>query len=268
MADTSGTDHFPQHTADTEENGTLSLPLLEEGCRELGIPLTAHQIVQFELYYRELLRWNKKFNLTAITGHDDVQTKHFLDSLAALPAITEQLNEPMPPERRLHLVDVGTGAGFPGVPLKIAAPRLKLTLMDGTGKKIRFLESLVSTLGLDNVYVVQGRAEELGRTSAHRGQYDLVTARAVAPLNTLAEYLLPLVRREGYAVVYKGPSATEEFVDARQAIELLGGETARIAPVQVPFLEESRFIVLIKKVRRTPDTYPRGQGLARRNPLS
>ena len=228
----------------------------------------AQQISQFQRYYNELILWNQKFNLTAITDHEGVQTKHFLDSLAALPIISQELMEPMPPKRSLHLVDVGTGAGFPGIPLKIAAPRLKLTLMDGTGKKIRFLTDLVATLGLQNVHVVQGRAEELGRSTAHRGQYDLVTARAVAPLNTLVEYLLPLVRRDGYAVVYKGPSAPQEFADAHKAIETLGGETARFAPVQVPYLDESRFIVLIKKVRRTPDPYPRGQGLARKNPLS
>jgi len=246
----------------------LDLPLLVEGCAELGIPLSDEQIHQFILYHRELVKWNEKFNLTAITTPEGVQTKHFLDSLAALPIVAEEIGESIPPERRLHLVDVGTGAGFPGVPLKIAAPRLKLTLMDGTGKKIRFLENLVSTLGLQNVRVVQGRAEELGRTPAHRGQYDLVTARAVAPLTTLAEYLLPLVRRDGYAVVYKGASAPEEFSDAAVAIETLGGETARFAPVQVPFLDDSRYIVLIKKVRRTPDPYPRGQGLARKQPLS
>ena len=162
----------------------LSLPLLEAGCRQLGIPLSPQQLDQFKRYYHELLLWNQKFNLTSITDHDGVQTKHFLDSLAALPVLAEELEESLPPTRRYHLVDVGSGAGFPGVPLKIAAPRLKLTLMDGTGKKVRFLESLVQTLGLDTTRVVQGRAEELGRATAHRGQYDLVTARAVAP----AEY--------------------------------------------------------------------------------
>ena len=265
MPDTLDPDDSSPYLADLD---ALSLPLLEEGCRELGIPLSAQQVDQFKRYYRELLHWNQKFNLTAITDHDGVQTKHFLDSLVALPLIAEELQEALPPKRRLHLVDVGAGAGFPGVPLKIAAPRLKLTLMDGTGKKVRFLESLVDALHLDNARVVQGRAEELGRATAHRGQYDLVAARAVAPLNTLVEYLLPLVRREGLAVIYKGPSAPEEYVDARQAIETLGGDTVRFAPVQAPFLAEQRYILLIKKVRRTPDPYPRGQGLARRKPLT
>lgn len=260
-----------QNATDTEpaEQGSPhSLPLLEDGCRTLGIPLSPHQIEQFGRYYDALVLWSKKFNLTAITDYEGVQTKHFLDSLVALPVIVEELGETLPLKRRSHLVDVGTGAGFPGLPLKIAAPRLKLTLMDGTGKKIRFLSAMVDALGLENTDVVQGRAEELGRATAHRGQYDLVTARAVAPLNTLVEYLLPLVRRNGYAIVYKGPSASEEFIDARKAIEVLGGEVIRFAPVEVPHLDESRFIILIKKTRRTPDPYPRGQGLARRKPIS
>ncbi len=243
------------------------LPLLEQGCAELGIPLSNEQLEQFALYQRELVHWNSKFNLTAITDSEGVQTKHFLDSLAALPVIAAELGEPMPPKRSLHLVDVGTGAGFPGIPLKIVAPRLKLTLMDGTSKKVHFLESLVAELGLKNVHVVQGRAEELGRNTAHRGQYDLVTARAVAALNTLVEYLLPLVRRDGYAVVYKGPSAADEFAEAAGAIDTLGGETTRFTPIHVPFMDDRRFILLIKKVRRTPDPYPRGQGLARKKPL-
>lgn len=241
------------------------MALLRAGCTELDIPLSAEQVAQFDRYYELLIEWNARFNLTAITDYRDVQTKHYLDSLAALPIIAEELNLPL--ARPLHLADVGTGAGFPGLPLKIAAPRLKLALMDGTGKKIQFLQAVVADLRLDSVSYVQGRAEELGRLPAHRGQYDLVTARAVAPLNTLAEYLLPLVRRDGLAVVYKGPSAAEEFIAARKAIEVLGGETVRFAPLRVPYLDEQRFLLLIKKVRPTPNLYPRGQGLARKKPI-
>ncbi len=243
------------------------MALLRQGCQRLGLELTQRQLTQFELYYQQLVQWNQKFNLTAITGYEDVQIKHFLDSLVALPLLAEELAEPLPLARAHHLVDVGTGAGFPGIPLKIAAPRLKLTLMDGTGKKIQFLRAVVAKLDLTNVQVVQGRAEELGRNNQYRGQYDLVTARAVAPLNTLAEYLLPLTRRNGLTIVYKGPGAPQEFVEAHNALELLGGAAARMAPVEVPFLHEQRFILLIKKVRHTPDLYPRGQGLARKKPL-
>lgn len=241
---------------------------LQAGCRTLGIPLTPLQVARFEVYYRQLVEANAKFNLTAITGYEEVQIKHFLDSLVALPLIAGEVGDVLPLATPRHLVDVGTGAGFPGIPLKIVAPQLKLTLMDGTGKKISFLQQLVARLDLRGVEVVQGRAEELGRNPSHRGQYDLVTARAVAPLNTLAEYLLPMARRNGLVVVYKGAGAPQEFVEARKAIELLGGETVRLAPVQVPLLGEQRFVLLIKKTAPTPDRYPRGQGLPRKKPLT
>ncbi len=240
---------------------------LQDGCAEFGIDLSVDQLAQFERYYRELVAWNRRFNLTAITAYDDVQIKHFLDCVAGWPLVATELNLATPLSQPLKMVDVGAGAGFPGLPLKIAVPEIDLTLIDGTGKKITFLKHVTESLGLENVHMVQGRAEELGRQDRFRGQFDLVTARAVAPLNTLVEYLLPLVRMSGIAVIFKGSSAPQEFMDARKAIETLGGETLRLAPVQVPFLDAARFILLIKKVRRTPDQYPRGQGLARKQPL-
>ena len=243
------------------------LTLLQNGCTQLGITLTPQQVAQFALFYQEIVTWNEKFNLTAITELQEVQTKHFLDSLVSLPLLAEEIGEALPLARALHCIDVGTGAGFPGIPLKIAAPRLKWTLMDGTGKKILFLRQMVQKLSLPGMQVVQGRAEELGRQNDHRGQFDLVTARAVAPMNTLAEYLLPLARTGGLIVVYKGASAPQEFVAAHKAIEILGGEIVRMAPTKVPFLDEQRFLFLIKKVRPTPNLYPRAQGLARKKPL-
>lgn len=240
---------------------------LQEGCAELGIDLSTEQLSQFELYYRELVAWNRRFNLTAITDYEDVQVKHFLDCIAGWPLVAEEIDQTTLSSGSLKMVDVGAGAGFPGLPLKIAVPELDLTLIDGTGKKIAFLNQMIETLGLENVRTVQGRAEELGRQDAFRSQFDLVTARAVAPLNTLVEYLLPFVRMSGMAVIFKGASAPQEFMDARQAIETLGGETVRLAPLEVPHLDAARFILLIKKVRRTPNQYPRGQGLARRQPL-
>lgn len=240
---------------------------LQEGCRALGIALNAHQLAQFELYYRELVEWNDKINLTAITEYGEVQIKHFLDSLVALPLVAAELGDTLPPSRPLDLLDVGTGAGFPGIPLKIVAPQLKITLMDGTGKKITFLREIVAKLGLDQVEVVQGRAEEMGNSREYREQFDLVTARAVASLNTLVEYLLPLVRRRGLAVIYKGASAPQELQEARKAVSLLGGEVLRLAPVKVPLLDEQRFVLLVKKPQPTPDRYPRGQGLPRKKPL-
>lgn len=243
------------------------MALLAAGAEQLGWPLTPAQLAQFEHYYQELVVWNEKFNLTAITDYADVQTRHFLDCLAGLPLLAAEWQTPLLATRTVRALDVGTGAGFPGIPLKIALPQLHWTLMDGTGKKVVFLRALVTQLGLKGVTVVQGRAEELGRQATFRQQFDLVTARAVAPLNTLVEYLLPLARLGGLAMVYKGASAPQEFMAARRAIEVLGGEPVRLAPVQVPLLDEKRFILLVKKVRPTPPQYPRGQGLARKKPI-
>ena len=240
---------------------------LISGATALEVPLSREQIEQFRVFAALLGEWNQKMNLTAITDSVEVQKKHFLDCLVGLPLAAEELGATLPPKRALACVDIGTGAGFPGVPLKIAWPNLKLTLVDGTAKKIRFLEEVVNALALENVTLVQGRAEELGRNRRFRGQFDLATARAVARLNTLTEYVLPFVRQSGVAVIYKGPSAAEEFMESRNAIELLGGETVRFSPVSVPMLDEERRVLLIRKLRKTPRLYPRQQGLPRKEPL-
>ena len=259
-----------ENSHDLPENAspTPFMARLVAGCRELNIPLSDPQIAQFERYFHLLVLWNERLNLTAITGYEDVQIKHYLDSLVSLPLLAEEFGVALPLTRPLRAVDVGTGAGFPGLPLKIVAPALAMTLMDGTQKKVNFLQEVATALGLASVNFVTGRAEELGRQDAYRERFDLVTARAVAPLNTLVEYLLPLVAVNGLAVVYKGPGAPEEFAAARQAIRLLGGETVRFAPATVPFLNEGRFVLLVKKVRPTHRQYPRGQGLARKRPLT
>lgn len=245
----------------------MILQLLQEGCRQLSIPLSDAQMQQFVVYYQELIAWNEKFNLTGITALDEVQTKHFLDSIVSLPIILEELGEAAPPIEPLQCMDVGTGAGLPGIPLKIVAPAWQWTLLDGTGKKITFLQQMVQKLALAETTVLQGRAEEIGRNNRYRAGYDIVTARAVAPLITLTEYLLPLVKINGLAVIYKGAGTPQEFMEARTAIQALGGDAIRLAPVQVPFLEEQRFVILIKKARPTPNLYPRGQGLARKKPI-
>jgi 16S rRNA (guanine527-N7)-methyltransferase len=243
------------------------MDLLIQGCEVLGIELSQEQIAQFEGYCQLLREWNQKINLTAIDDYEGVQTKHFLDSLVALPLIGEEQSQAISQLAPLRAIDVGAGAGFPGLPLKIAWPSLDLTLLDGTGKKIRFMETVVAELGLTGVKLVQGRAEEIAHQEDFRGQYDLVLARAVARLNTLAEYLLPFGRLDGLVVIYKGPGAAQEFVEAGKAIQTLGGETVRFAPVRVPFLDEERRVLLIRKVRKTPGTYPRQQGLPRKQPL-
>lgn len=262
---------------DMSANGKATLPkqatplptleLLAQGSQQLNLTLTDQQLAQFARYYQELLLWNDRFNLTAITDDHGVQVKHFLDCLIGLRILEEELRPPLA-QPALHCLDVGTGAGFPGLPLKIARPQWQWTLLDGTGKKILFLNELVAQLGLTAVTVLQGRAEELGRQVGYREQFDLVTARAVAPLNSLVEYLLPLTRVGGLVMVYKGSSAPQEFMEARKAIDVLGGEAVRLAPVQVPFLTEKRFILLLKKSRPCPAVYPRGQGLSRKKPIA
>jgi 16S rRNA (guanine527-N7)-methyltransferase len=241
-------------------------PLLRLGAAELGITLTDAQVQQFETYHHLLVEWNERFNLTAITGYEDVQTKHFLDSLAGYKVLADAMargRQGVP----FSLCDVGTGAGFPGIPLRIVLPNLRLTLVDGTAKKISFLEHVCRELALEDVTFVQGRAEEMGQQAEWRAQFAVVTARAVAQLNTLAEYLLPLVKRDGYAILYKGSNAAQEVAEAEKAISLLGGGAATITPVKVPYLDESRHLVVIQKIRATPVQYPRGQGLARKSPL-
>jgi 16S rRNA (guanine527-N7)-methyltransferase len=254
-------------TEPTPPQEPAPMTLLADGCRQLGLTLTPVQEAQFAQYYSLLVAWNERLNLTTITAHADVQIKHYLDSLVALPLIAEEVGAQLPLVKPLRLADVGTGAGFPGIPLKIAAPALSLTLMDGTQKKITFLQEIITELALQNVALVHGRAEELGRADGQRERYDIVTARAVAPLNVLVEYMLPLVRVGGLAVAYKGPGAPQEFIDARKAISTLGGEAVRLAPVTVPYLDERRYILLIKKVKSSPSQYPRGQGLAHKKPL-
>lgn len=243
------------------------MDLLVRGCSQMGLTLSETQIEQFRLYFDLLAKWNQKINLTAIDDEAGVQIKHFLDSLVGLPLIREEMDKEVRLSRFVRAIDVGTGAGFPGLPLKIVWPEMKLTLLDGTEKKLRFLQDVVSALNLSRVEIVHGRAEELGHSNAYRGQFDLVMARAVARLNTLVEYLLPFACQDGHVITYKGPGAAEEFIEARKAIDVLGGEVVRFAPVTVPLLEEERRILLIKKLRRTPPQYPRGQGLPRRQPI-
>ncbi len=256
---------LPNAQLPVTEPAADELPLLVAGCQALGCPLDANQVAQFARFYRELVAGNQKFNLTAITDHEGVQTKHFLDSLVGLPLLRQHWQEIATPPRRC--LDVGTGAGFPGIPLKIAWPALAWTLLDSTGKKVTFLRQLVGDLHLTDVGVVQGRAEELGRQEAFREQFDLVTARAVAPLSSLAEYLLPLARPQGLVLVYKGASAPQELQEAERAITILGGKVLHFSAVKVPFLDEQRHLLLLQKVRPTPALYPRGQGLIRKKPL-
>jgi len=225
----------------------------------VGIQLTARQVAAFQRYEDELLEWNSRMNLTAIRDREGIRTKHFLDSLSCILAFRER-----PPER---LIDIGTGAGFPGIPLKIIYPRMKLTLVESVGKKLEFCRHIVQTLELEDVTLLQARAEALGQDRAHREQYDWAVARAVASLPVLAEYLLPLVTLGGKMLAQKGESAHAEAVAAEKAIRVLGGELQQIIPVLVPGIAEERYLVVVDKVAITPPGYPRRVGLPARRPI-
>lgn len=239
------------------------------GAAQMGLTLTPAQTAAFATYREELLVWNRQFNLTAITDPDQVVTRHFLDSLALIPALADQegISVPALLARNVRLVDVGAGAGFPGLPLRLVWPRARVCLIEATGKKVRFLEHIAGQLNLDDVRLVQGRAEELALKEPHRASYDLVLARAVATLPTLVEYLLPLARRGGRVVAYKGSAAHEEAMCAEQGIRTLGGRLTKLIPIEIPGLAETRVLVVIDKIAQTPDSYPRGRGLPRKHPL-
>jgi len=235
------------------------------GARKLGVELTAGQLAAFDTYRRELQDWNTRVNLTAVTDDTGIQIRHFLDSLSCLLAF--RLSEACRPRADMRLIDVGAGAGFPGVPLKIVCPGLRLTLLEATGKKVRFLEYLCDQLDLDGVTVHHGRAEELGQDPVHREQYDWAMARAVAEMSILAEYLLPLVRVGGVCLAQKGENAPAEVRAAERALTLLGGQLARLLPVELHGLAETRYLVLTEKVAPTPARYPRRPGVPAKRPI-
>lgn len=227
--------------------------------QQLSLRLSAGQLDALIRYEQELLDWNERFNLTAIRDPQDVRIKHFLDSFTCLLAFREK-----PPER---MVDVGTGAGFPGLALKIIYPRMRLTLVESVGKKAGFCRHVVDTLELPGVDVVQARAEDLGQKAAHREQYDWAVARAVAILPVLAEFLLPLVRVGGAMIAMKGESGPAEAHTAEHALRVLGGRLRQLVPVTLPGVAEERYLVIVDKVARTPGSYPRRVGLAAKKPL-
>lgn len=237
---------------------------LVDGAAALGICLTTKQRAAFQLYYQELAAWNQKFNLTAITDYEQVQVRHFLDSLSCL--LTEEVRQVLNrPEARV--IDVGTGAGFPGLPLKLVCPAFSLTLLEATGKKVLFLEHLISRLGLQRVSAIKARAEELAHDPSHREQYDLALARAVGELPVVVEYTLPFCRIGGWVVAQKGEAGAAEAWSACPAITLLGGELCRVMPVELPGLPEDRSLVVIKKISSTPPNYPRRPGIPSKKPL-
>jgi 16S rRNA (guanine527-N7)-methyltransferase len=244
----------------------VSLPILVEGARRLGFDLTPRQIEQFSLYYATLVDWNSRINLTAITDLEGVQVRHFLDSLTVGAALLAEIGASEPPPGFI-LLDIGTGAGFPGVPLKILWPEMKVVLADSIGKKTAFLKELGGVLGLSDLEVVTARAEELGQNKAHREKYNVVTARAVASLPVLCEYCLPLARIGGWMAAPKKGDISQEIEEAERASKILGGSEPKLHRFVLPGEEEERVVVTIKKVKATPSGYPRRVGLAKSKPL-
>jgi 16S rRNA (guanine527-N7)-methyltransferase len=235
------------------------MELLKMLLSERYIELSEQQDSQFNHYYQELIKWNKKINLTAITDEKEVVVKHFYDSLTA--------SFDLPFAGPLKVCDVGSGAGFPGIPLKILFPNLKLTIIDSLEKRLKFLDHLIDALGLQDVHLEHERAETFGHRKDAREQFDRVLARAVAHLSVLSEYCLPLVRTGGFLVAMKGLNAAQEIVDARQAIKKLGGAVDRTMNFELPDHMGSRTIVVIKKKWATPARYPRKPGIPARKPL-
>ena len=239
------------------ENNHLSKFELE--LQNLGICLSERQREQFDRYYEMLIEWNNVMNLTGITEYDEVNLKHFADSLTVV-RVTDL-------KEKKSVIDIGTGAGFPGIPLKIVYPELRITLLDSLNKRIRFLDAVIEELGLDEIKTLHGRAEDYAKKGEYREKYDLAVSRAVANLSTLSEYCLPFVRIGGNFISYKSGSSDEEIKDAERAVKILGGKIEKTDKFVLGDSEMGRALVKIKKTRPTPGRYPRKAGVPAKEPL-
>lgn len=233
---------------------------LNKEAEQLEIKLSEEQVGKFYKYYQLLIEWNSMMNLTAITKMDEVITKHFVDSLS-LKKVIDDLEQ-----KSYRLIDIGTGAGFPGIPLKIAFPEIKVTLLDSLNKRVKFLNEVITVLGLKDIEAVHGRAEDLAREDVSRETFDLCVSRAVANLSTLSEYCLPFVKVGGYFVPYKSGKLEEEMTAGRGAIKKLGGIIESVETFQLPNSDE-RSLVKVKKVAPINKKYPRKAGLPSKEPL-
>ena len=233
--------------------------ILLEGCEQLGISLTEKMQKQFADYFCFLIRKNEVMNLTAITDPKEAAVKHFLDSLALIRAVR--------PDAYKRMIDVGTGAGFPGIPVKIVFPELEMVLADSLNKRILFLQELIDECRFEKISVIHGRAEELGRNRDYREAFDLCVSRAVSNLTTLSEYCLPFVKEGGVFVSYKSGNVSEELQQAAYAIRCLGGEEEKPVTFRLPCSDIERSLIVVKKQKKTPAKYPRRSGLPAKEPL-
>lgn len=232
---------------------------MEDGLQILGVHLTEEQLNQFLIFYEKLIEKNKQVNLTAITEFTEVVEKHFIDSLSLTKVI--DLKKP------LKILDLGTGAGFPGIPLKIAFPELEIVLMDSLNKRVLFLQDIISDLKLQKISALHGRAEEIARKKEYREQFDICVSRAVANLSSLSEYCLPFVKQGGRFISYKSGEIEEEALQAKKAVHLLGGKIEEVEKFQLPGTDIWRSFVCVDKLRKTPRTYPRKAGTPTKDPL-
>lgn len=235
---------------------TYKYPELE---KELNMELSECQRTQFNQFFELLVAWNKHMNLTGIVEYEDVLSKHFFDSLTCIKGLENWVDK--------KVIDVGTGAGFPGVPMKIANPSIEITLLDSLSKRINFLDAVVETLNLEHVELIHGRAEDYGQNPAYRETYDVAISRAVADLSVLSEYVLPFIKIGGAFVAQKSLGAKEEIEDSKHAIEILGGKIRDIIEVKVPGIDIVHALVIIEKVEPTPAKYPRKAGKPTKKPL-
>jgi len=233
--------------------------MIEYAWNLFGIRISADQQSAFEIYEQQLIDWNTRFNLTAIDNPKQIRVKHFLDSLSCTLALRNTPSD--------RVTDIGTGAGFPGLPLKIICPTINLTLVESVGKKAAFCQHITQTINLSKVGILQERAESVAANPNEREKSDWAIARAVATLPVLVEYLLPLVRVGGYALAMKGESGPAEAQSAEQAIHILGGQIHQLIPVTLPGVEDQRYLVVIEKTVATPDRFPRRVGIPAKRPL-
>lgn len=231
----------------------------ENQLKELDIKLNDRQKQQFQKYYELLVEWNKVMNLTGITEYDEVNEKHFVDSLAIVKAVEI--------EKVKSVIDIGTGAGFPGIPLKIVYPQLHVVLLDSLNKRIKFLDTVIEELGLENIDTLHGRAEDYAKKEEYREQFDLCVSRAVANLATLSEYCIPYIRVGGMFISYKSGNVDEELQQSKKAVNVFGGKIAETVKFQLPGTEIGRAFVKIEKEKRTGRKYPRKAGLPGKEPI-
>lgn len=237
----------------------IDMEVLIDGCSQMGIGLGEKQQYQFSRYLDLLLEWNQKFNLTAITEPKEIIVQHFLDSISTLKL--KQM------EGQSRILDMGSGAGFPGIPLKIMEPQLQVSLVDSVQKKVGFLNEIIEQLELNDTVAIHARAEDLANLKEQREAYDLVVSRAVAELRVLSEYCLPFLKKDGYFISHKGPGAADEVELAKNAIKLLGGEWLETVEARIPYSDRTHNLIIIKKIKNTPKKFPRSPGKPRKDPL-